>query len=378
MSLLGAPLLLVLALLAVALPVLALLLWGRRRRRTVTALAVALLVLGGQLAGVGLVAAALNRSGGYYTSWSQLVDAGAAPPATRQVSSERSSGSLESGVLSAHADPSFSERGQWATRGRLETLAVTGASSGLTAHGYLYLPAQYFQARYRHTRFPGSEVLTGYPGTASDLVHALDYPGVLRSEVAAGRAHPMVLAMLRPSLDYRRDLECTDVPGGPQALTFLAQDLPSAISSRYRVRATRWGAIGDSTGGYCSTKLAMTSPATFSGAVSLSGYYQALEDHTTGDLYGGSRVVRDQNDLVWRLEHQTAPATSVLATISREETSPTGLRSTQDFLAHVKAPLTVDSIITPHGGHNFRAWSALLPRSIDWLSARLATPAASR
>ena len=86
----------------------------------------------------------------------------------------------------------------------------------------------------------------------------------------------MVLVMMRPSVTFPRDTECTDVPAGPQALTFFAQDVPMAISKAYRVQPNGWGTIGDSTGGYCSTKITMLYPAIFHAAVSLSGYYYTL------------------------------------------------------------------------------------------------------
>lgn len=376
MSLLGLPILAALAVVAVVLPAVAVLAWPRLRPQPVAVLSCTVLLLVAQLAGVGLAAALVNRSGHYFTSWDEIWGSGAAPASLRTVDPRGGSGSTPAtaGSLSTRPDPGFSSRGQWAERGRLLSITLTGASSGLVSHGYVYLPAQYFQGAYHHTRFPAAEVFTGYPGTVGNLIHALDYPGVLRSETAGGRAHPMVLVMMRTSLDYRRDLECTNVPAGPQTLTFLAQDVPSAVSEHFRAQPSRWGAIGDSTGGYCSVKLAMTYPATFRAAVSLSGYYRALMDHTTGDLYAGSPVVRDTNDLIWRLRHEPAPAVSLLATVSKQETGPDGYRNTEAFLRQVKAPMQVASLITPHGGHNFRAWSALLPRSIDWLSSKLTTP----
>lgn len=380
MSLTGWPLFGLLLLLAVAFPAVALLGWTRLRGRFVAILVCASLLLAGQAAGIGLVAALINRTGHYYTSWSQVQNAFATPPPTQHVASARTGTASPVAWSSPTATPAaqtargFSTPAQWASRGKLETVTMTGASSRLTSHAFIYLPPEYFQAAYRHTSFPAAEVFTGFPGNDSNLVGALNYPGVLRDQVAQGHAKPMILVMMRPSVTFPRDTECTDVPGGPQSLTFFAQDVPSAVGQHFRVQPAEWGSIGDSTGGYCAAKLSMTYPATFRAAVSLSGYYRALQDHTTGDLWGGSTVVRNLNDLRWRLQHQSAPATSLLVTISKEERGHLGYSDTQQFLRLVKSPLQVDSIITPHGGHNFRAWGALLPRSLDWLSHKLQTP----
>lgn len=384
MSLTGWPLLVLLLALCVALPSAALMGWTRTRsRRLALGSCVALLVIG-QFAAVALAAAAVNRSGGYYKSWSQALSTFSPPPSIEHMSMSGGSTSAAgttpqtAGSLSARTDLSFSTPSQWSTKGRLETISLTGANSGLTSPAYVYLPPQYFQPAYRHFTFPAAQVFTGYPGTNRDLVDVLDYPGVLRSEVAGHRAQPMVLVMLRPSINYPRDTECSNVPAGPQALTYFGQDVPAAMSRHYRVQPTGWGAIGDSTGGYCATKLAMTYPTTFRAAVSLSGYYRALQDHTTGDLWGGSKVVRDLNDLRWRLKNLPAPAVSLLVTISKEEGGSLGYGDTKQFISLAKPPLSLDTIITPHGGHNFQAWSALLPQSLDWLSGKLAVPQVNR
>jgi S-formylglutathione hydrolase FrmB len=196
---------------------------------------------------------------------------------------------------------------------------------------------------------------------------------VLLQQIRKRKASPTVLVMLRSSVTFPRDTECTDVPAGPQALTVFAQDVTSQVSRHYRVRSTGWGAIGDSTGGYCSAKLAMMQPAIFPAAVALSGYYNTLQDQTTGDLWGGSQVVRNLNNLDWRVRHQPAPAVSLLVTTGTDEKGPEGYRNTLKFLKLVTPPMTVSKIVQPNGGHNFAAWSVELPKAMNWLSTRLRT-----
>jgi len=36
-------------------------------------------------------------------------------------------------------------------------------------------------------------------------------------------------------------------------------------------------------------------------------------------------------------------------------------------------PLRLTLVIEPDGGHNFAAWSALMPRAFSWLSTQLGT-----
>lgn len=380
MPLLGRPLLALLGLLALALPILTLLLWRRASgaRVLVVGRRLAMVALC-QLAAVSFVAAAANNYGDFYGSWSDL---------GRQLSPTASSGGhavrpTSHGALSSGPQGSTSQRvkhlsmapwskpADYATKGRLESVRLPGARSALSTHAFVYLPPQYFQPKYQHTRFPVSEVFTGYPGNDLNLVRRLAYQDRLRTEIAHGRARPMVLVMMRSSDAYPRDAECTDVPNGPQAMTMFSQDVPYDISHAYRVRETGWGAIGDSTGGYCAVKLVLQNAYTFSAGAALSGYYHVLQDVTTGNLWGGSSVLRDLNDPEWRLTHLPQPPVSLLLTSSNGETGPNGVSDLRKFVALARAPLHVDTIVLPHGGHNLGAWSQELGPALDWLSHRV-------
>jgi S-formylglutathione hydrolase FrmB len=279
--------------------------------------------------------------------------------------------------VSPLADPGWSTRAQWASRGRVESVTITGVRSRLASHAFVYLPAEYFQAAYRQRAFPAAQVFTGFPGTDLNLLKGLDFPSKLLAEVRAHRAKPTVLVMMRPSVSFPRDTECTDVPKGPQALTFFAQDVPLAIAGQYRVHSQGWGAIGDSTGGYCAAKLAMLHSDVFTAAVTLSGYFHTLRDNTTGDLWGGSRVLKNLNNLDWRLRHLPPPPVALLVTTAKDEAGSSGYADSRRFLdlAHTAGPpLHVESLILDHGGHNFSTWNAELPQALSWLTQRLPAP----
>jgi hypothetical protein len=113
----------------------------------------------------------------------------------------------------------------------------------------------------------------------------------------------------------------------------------------------------------------MMYPSQFSLAVSLAGYYVSLQDHTTGNLYGGSTGYRNENSPEWRLQHLPAPPVSVLVASSQvgEKTYP----GTLQFLSLVRPPMHAYSLFLPQGGHNFQTWGRELPQSLEWLSDRL-------
>jgi enterochelin esterase-like enzyme len=262
-----------------------------------------------------------------------------------------------------------------AVTGRLLQVSMTGPRTGITVRSdYVYLPPQYFQPAYARARFPVVLALTGYPGSAWTLAARLGLPTEAARLVAAGRLPPAVYVMMGSGPALPRDTECTNVPAGPQVETFFAQDVPQLIEQHFRVQsgASGWSALGYSTGGYCAAKLAMLNPYQFRSAVSVAGYYVALRDDTTGNLYGGSLGYRHENDLDWRLRNLPAPPVSLLVTSSKvgEEAYP----GTLAFLRLVRPPMRVYSLILPEGGHNYGTWTRELPQCLTWLGARITAP----
>jgi enterochelin esterase-like enzyme len=260
--------------------------------------------------------------------------------------------------------------------GQVLQITVRGEHTGITSYSnYVYLPPQYFQPAYAHARFPVVLVLTGYPNDPWSIVKRLAVPGTSARMVADGQIRPAVYVMMNVSVALPRDTECTNVPQGPQAETFLAQDVPLAVERTFRVQSGRsgWAVLGYSTGGYCAAKLAMLNPYQFSAAVSMAGYYTAIKDNTTGNLYGGSKSFQNENNLDWRLAHLPSPPVSVLVTSSR--VGERGLPATLAFLHLIRPPMRGYSLILSQGGHNYGTWIRQLPQSLVWLNQRL-VPAA--
>ena len=169
-----------------------------------------------------------------------------------------------------------------------------------------------------------------------------------------------------------RDTECTDVPGSTQAFSWLAQDVPTLVSEHFRalMQPASWGAVGYSTGGYCAAKLALLRPQQFRVAAVLSGYFNALKDHTTGDLWGGSTDRRHDNDLLWLARHGVHPGAYVLAYTSRQDRD--SYAATTQFLAAAKLPTRTYSLIAARGGHNYKGVVSAFPDVLIWVTQHLA------
>ncbi|MFJ9694796.1 alpha/beta hydrolase [Kitasatospora sp. NPDC101183] len=374
MGLTSHKLLALLALLAVGTVLGTLWVWPRLAVRSWPAMFLRLgTVLVTQLALLATLGLAVNDYFVFYSSWSDLfghergtaVIQGAGPGAPPGV---QVLGTAEvTGAASASRDR--------AQVGRLDRVRLPGTTTGLSTDGYVYLPPQYFQPGNEARRFPAVLVLTGFPGDAANLVGKLRYPAHELDLLRTGAMKPTVLVLMRPSPSMPRDSECEDVPGGPQAQTYFATDVPADLRASYRVLdgGNALGVIGDSTGGYCAVKLGMTHPQTFAAAVSLSGYFKAAEDVTTGDLFAGSAQRRQLADLNWRLAHLPVPALSVLLADSKEDGGT--YADSSAFAAAARPPLVVAQATVDSGGHNFTTWNRLLPPSLSWLSAHLGDPA---
>ncbi|MFF4170059.1 alpha/beta hydrolase [Streptomyces sp. NPDC001744] len=314
-------------------------------------------------AAVGLAA---NRSFLFYGSWADLFGQEQEPG----VVVDHAGGSKDVRVVGTQA-LDVPGAGRPEVGGQIQKVVVAGERSGIVSSAYVYLPPEYFQARYAKRTFPASVVLTGYPGTAENLIKGLKYPRTAYLQAKEGRMQPMVLVMLRPTVAPPRDTECLDVPGGPRTETFFVDDLPKAVSEAYRVgtEPRNWGFMGNSTGGYCALKFALHRPDRFAAGAGFSAYYRAAEDVTTGDLFRGDDGLRKRSDLLWSLDHLPQGRSSFLVTTSQR--GEDNLRATKEFIRKVKRPARVSSIVLESGGHNFNTWNREIPAGLVWMGRRL-------
>ncbi|MGW2563775.1 alpha/beta hydrolase [Streptomyces sp. NPDC001514] len=324
------------------------------------------LLLATQLALFASAGLAANKSFLFYGSWADLLGR------------EQEMGVVvDQSLSSAHIKVTGKQKldvpggSRPAVGGQIQKVVIAGEKSGIDSPAYVYLPPEYFQPAYAKKTFPASVVLTGYPGTAENLLKGLKYPRTAYQQAKDKKMQPMILVMLRPTVAPPRDTECVDIPGGPQAETFFAKDLPAAVSETYRVgtEPRNWGFMGNSTGGYCALKIALHHPEQYAAGAGLSAYYKAADDVTTGDLFHGNKKQRNRANLLWSLDHLPQGNSSFLVTTSKQGEG--NLKGTLDFIKKVKAPARVSSITLDSGGHNFNTWNREIPPALVWMSGRL-------
>jgi enterochelin esterase-like enzyme len=334
---------------AVLTPVVLVLLWNRLRGPAVLRVAQRIgLVAVAQGTAVLLCFVVVNDRNVFYASWNDLLGATPAAPPIVSTSTTAASGSRV-----------------------LDIRNFTGPVSHVRAQVLVRLPPQYDQPAYAAHRFPVVLFLNGWRGYPTAWQRGLNALSELDRLEASHQVQPFIAVFPSVNIALPRDTECTDVPHGPKAESWLADDVPTLVRSRFRVATDphSWGSVGYSTGGYCAAKLSLLHPQTFGPAVVISGYFEAVKDSDTGDLWGGSATVRQRNDLTWVAAHQALPATDLLAFVSKQDQD--SYASTQTFLRTAGAPLRTFSQIADMGGHNLREMRKALPSMLVWLSAHL-------
>jgi hypothetical protein len=343
-SLTGLPLLLLVGALTLAAPLATMLTWRRRGSGWTAAVGRVAAVLGCQALAVATTFVAVNRDFVFYASWSDLLGT-EAPAATIQTQHLVQPG-----------------------EGSVAVVQVHGAVSGSNGPVLVWRPPQYDQPAYARTRFPVLMVLPGQPSTPSVMFSHFNFGAVATRAIDEHLVKPFVAVFPPLMTNPPRDTECTDVANGPKAESWLADDVRTAVLRDARVTPTRtpWAVAGYSTGGFCAAKLMLAHPRLFTQAAGFGGYYQPLTDHTTGNLFGGSRTRFDDNSPLWLYERgRLLPGHRLLLITGAQDRD--SYASTEAMLAATRGDPDVSSLVFPTGGHNYRNYAGAMPDVLRWL-----------
>lgn len=311
-------------------------------------LAVALAVMSG--------IAMVNDYYGYYQTWSQLA-------------------SDFTGSYSHFAPLPTSRRDTVSSgHGHMESVLLPGRASGISRRGFVYLPPQYFEAKYAHVRFPVVELLHGSPGNPGNWVVQFNLAGIMDELIAKNLVGPMIVVM--PAMNAgTRSQECVDAPGARDD-TYISQDVPQDIRAHFRATTipAEWGIGGYSSGGYCAANLALRHPADFGAAGIMDGYFRPTDGPAAAALHFNASA-EAQNDPLTAAAH-LARGTGPLPALW--VSSATGhskyARGAQAFVAALRGVEAVTFVRQPGAGHNFYAWRAVVPHLLSWMWTQLAPP----
>ncbi|RAG80357.1 hypothetical protein DN069_38580, partial [Streptacidiphilus pinicola] len=329
--------------------------WGAVRGPKAVRAAVRLGLIGlCQLTAIAVVAVWINNANGLYSSWGDLF------------------GQQDNAGVGVAAGDAASAQAASFTGGPsgFQRTTLHGAASGMTGEVLVWTPPQYSEPQFKNYSFPVIELLHGIPGSPETWIKGGGMPGPIESLMASGKMKPALVVIPRINPNGI-NTDCTDV-GKIRNGTWLDTDVPNLVKKDFRVLGDSrgWGLVGDSTGGYCATKLVLQHPESFGTAVALS----------PDDFHGDPTTVRDKNVLAAQnplaLIKKTGPQANVsilIATTAHDRWSTP--QNAQALRAAAKFPVTVEQpIILKDGGHNWGTWEALFPVVLPWLSQQLDAP----
>jgi S-formylglutathione hydrolase FrmB len=175
-------------------------------------------------------------------------------------------------------------------------------------------------------------------------------------------------------------LQCLNQVGGPQDLTYLAQDLPLQISRLLRVQAPgpAWGVAGFSEGGFCAVNMALRFRYRYGFAASMSGYFTPARNKLINptrlvDPFGGSKKLRAENTPIDEVRALAAGAHTPMFWLGAGQGDQTDVSNAEYFaqlLQLHQASVPVD--ISPGGGHTMGTWHTEIPAMLSWMTKGLA------
>jgi len=322
---------------------------------------------------------AVNRYYGYYQSWgsaaADLTNQGAGP-GVRVSARMVASGSRSDALTGPDIYLQLARQ-----QGYTLHLALTGPLSHITRTVYVYLPPEYFQPAYRSYRFPVVELIHGQPGEPQDWINVVGVTVTLDHLLNQKLAQPAVLVMPDANGGQQVSLQCLNQVGGPQDLTYLAQDLPVQVARLFRVQppGPAWGVAGYSEGGFCAANMALRFPSRYGGAGVLSGYFAPMDNRLASSSqpvspFGGSRRLRLEDTPVDEVQQLPTGAAIPRFWIGAGRDNGPDADAAEFFwqelqLRQANVPLT----LTPGGGHNMGTWRAEVPPMLRWMTSVLAS-----
>jgi enterochelin esterase-like enzyme len=321
---------------------------------------------------------AVNKYFSYYGTWGAAIAdlSNSSPNSGPQISQ----GSLLAGNKSLKFDQRTVDLRLAQLEGDTLRVAITGKLSHITREVLIYLPPQYFQTRYAKYRFPVIELIHGQPGLPQDWINVVGIEETLNQLVKQGQASPAVLVMPDANGGNSISLQCLNQVGGPQDLTYLAQDVPDMVGNALRVMppGNAWGVAGYSEGGYCAANMALRYRYRYGYAASMSGYFAPQMNKfgnpvKAADPFGGSNTLRVQNTPLDEVRALAPGARLPLFWLGAGQGSQADVHNADYFdqvlqLHEADVPL----ILLPGGGHTMGSWHAQVPQMLSWMTQGLA------
>jgi enterochelin esterase-like enzyme len=321
----------------------------------------------------------VNRYFSYYQTWgAAIADFSNPNPSSGPRVSEGS-------LLVGNHSPAFNTHSVYLKlalqQGYTLHLSVAGKLSHITRSVYIYLPPQYFEPQYKDYRFPVIELIHGQPGEPQDWINVVGIQVTLDNLVNQGRAKPAVLVMPDANGGNTISLQCLNQVGGPADLTYLAQDVPGAVSHLLRVEppGLGWGVAGYSEGGFCAANMALRFRYRYGAAASLSGYFTPYRNKLANPAravspFGNNAKLRAQNTPVDEVRTLAPGAKLPQFWLGAGRGNNLDVANADFFWQELQLhQASVPLVLTPGSGHTMSTWHAQVPPMLTWMTNTLVT-----
>jgi hypothetical protein len=316
------------------------------------------LIIGIQCLALASMGVTINRSGEFYSSWSDLFGA---------------QGQYQKIAITPAQLTQISVKDLLtATRTKGGSLifrkVITGEKSHISNVVYVVASPKIAASLVGSTHSIGAqyqviELFPGTPGVPQTWIGTLDGISTMENLERAGQIPPTLAVIPAINVQPGQDTECLNFVGGAQVETWITHDMKVFMQSFMGVDNRRWASYGYSTGGWCAAEVAVLHQDQYSEGVSLAGYFNPLLS------FGLSK--REKNylsahyDLIHFLKagHVNTKLMIIASLKDRFANS-----SAQKFIGNANSLIPIKYIPIPKGGHNVKVWKPYIASGFLWIS----------
>ena len=318
-----------------------------------------------------VIGLSLNRSNGWYTSWSDILSLTSTTGVTHYTRGAKEKSVQAAPLATGHptaaqADPATNAAltgyDPQATGGQYLTVTISGPASGIAEPALVWLPPSYKANPDRF--YPVLLGFSGSPGSPRAYRDQLSI-GTTLAALANDKAIREAIVVVPTTFPGNNDGECTDGTTGPDPglwETYVDTDVRNWTMTNLRAvpSADAWATVGYSAGGFCAAMLPVRHPDHYGHGIVMSGYF--APEWSSGQQY---RPAGDTTSDLAAVVKQQRPNVSLWAYAARDDKA--AMEALGPFTRAVRSPTTLTTMTQATGGHRWNVWIQGLPAGLQWL-----------
>ena len=308
----------------------------------------------------------INRSGEFYSSWSDLFGAqgqyqkiALSPNALSQISAKE--------ILSADQTKGGS---------LIFRKVIKGASSGIANVVYVVASPKVAKSLQSSAHSIGNsyqvvELFPGTPGVPQTWIGTLDGITTMEDLENNGKIPPTIAVIPAINVQPGHDTECLDFTFGAHVESWVTRDMKTFMQTFMGIDNRLWSSFGYSTGGWCAAEVAVLHQDQYSQGVSLAGYFKPLL--SIGLSKREKSYLTSKYDLISHLKRGPRNTKMMIIASVKDRFANS---AAQKFMQRANALIPIKYIPIPSGGHNIKVWKPFIASGFLWISGanNLQTP----